>query len=106
MKVQEQLKKRIEKYIEKLKKEKSIEDIYFKVTQAKTTCSIYITVGTMANETPIKLRFRISDHYSKKTKTKIVTKSTSFLQIQNKINEMIVDVRKLRVKLLLNEIKK
>lgn len=106
MKLQEYLKIRIEKYIEKIKKERNIEDIAFEVYKAKTTSSIYVTAKTMANETPIKIKFRFSDHYSEKVKTKIVTKSTTFGHIQRKIDQMIKEVRALRIKMLINEIKK
>ena len=96
MKIDEELLIKLEKYIQKIKKEKKIKDIdliSYEIKMSKTTKSIYIKVWTFLGEEVYKKYIRISDHHSKNVKkTVFVTDQTNLELIYKQIRKMIADV--------------
>lgn len=104
MKIQENLIIRIEKYIRKIQQEQDLSQFRFKITESKTTNSIYIQVSTVINHIVYKEQFRVSDHGNSKVKTKIVCKSTDFGLIIRSIEKMIKKLKDKRLGKLLNAV--
>lgn len=96
MKINEELLINIDKYIQKLKKDKTIKDIdliSYEIKMSKTTKSIYIKVWTFLGKETYKKYYRISDHHSKKVKKAvIVTNETNLELIYKQIRKMIAGV--------------
>jgi hypothetical protein len=102
--IQESLITKIEKYIEKLKREQDLADFTFKVSKSKSTNSIYIQIYSYVDKEQIRLSYRFSDHFNSGVKTKIVTKSMSFDFIERKIQKMISEIKKIRLKKLMKKV--
>ena len=102
--IQDSLITRIEGHIEKLKKEQDLADFIFKISKSKSTNSIYIQVYSYVDKEQIRLSYRFSDHFNSGVKTKIVTKSMSFDFIERKIQKMILDMKKIRLKKLMKKV--
>ena len=102
MKLNSELYNRIEKQIH-ICNEK-YEDVEFDIKKSNTTNSIYIQAYNKANEIPVKLSYRFSDHRNSSVKTKIISKNTKFSYINRVIDKMVKDVRNIRFKQLMNQI--
>lgn len=96
MEINEELLIKIDKYIQKMKKEKMIKDIElisYEIRMSKTTKSIYIKVWTSLGNETYKKNYRISDHYGKKTKNGVIVSNETNLElIYKRIRKMIADV--------------
>ena len=104
--IQDALISRIEQYIEKLKKERELDRIEFRVSKSQSTSSTYITLISFVEGERIKLQFRISDHYNSKVKTKILKKNTKFTLIEKEIKMLIRRTNKIRFKIKMNHVSK
>lgn len=106
MVLQDALVNRINKYIEKLKKQRDLSHIYFKVSASKTSTSIYIQMYSFVDDEKIRVSFRLADHYKSRIKTKILKKHTKFHLIEREIDSMIARINKKRFQIKLNNINK
>lgn len=106
--LQTKLLNKINNYIEKLYKNKEIKNLHlcnWKAYQASTG-SIYIKVWSFLGEEKYTMTYRLSDHYKKSVKTKIVEKTTKFSSIERKIKNLFVSILRARLKNTLNQIGK
>lgn len=96
MEINEELLIKIDKYIQKIKKEKMIKDIdliSYKIKMSKTTKSFYIHVWTFLGKETYKKYYRISDHHNKKVKKGVIVNDETNLElIYKNIRKMIADV--------------
>lgn len=104
--IQESLIKRVELYVESLRKQARNEHLFFKVTKSNTTNSFYIKVYTFLNDERISASYRVSDHLNSKINTKLVAKHTKFSTITNNIDKLIEKVNKIRTKKIFENISK
>lgn len=102
--IQEQLYKRIEGLINSKRNNPKYNDVRFKLSKSKSSNSIYMTVMTMVQDNHIRIKYRISDHYNSRVKTKIVRRSTTFKFIERKLNSMIRQARLIRYNHLVKSI--
>lgn len=104
--IQDSLIRRIEVYVESLRRQAKNEHLIFKVSRSNTTNSIYVKVLTFLDEEKIQSSYRISDHLNSKVNTKLVAKHTKFTTIQRNIDKLIDKVNKLRTKKVLEKVSK
>lgn len=104
--IQDSLIRKIEVYVEFLRRQAKNEHLIFKVSTSKTTNSIYVKVLTFLGEEKIQASYRISDHLNSKVSTKLVAKHTKFTTIERNIDKLIEKVNKLRTKKVLENISK
>jgi len=104
--IQDSLIRRVELYVESLKKQARNEHLFFKVTSSKTTNSFYIKVYTYLDDEKISASYRVSDHLNSKITTKLVAKHTKFSTITNNIDKLIEKVNKIRTKKILENVSK
>lgn len=106
--LQTKLVNKINNYIEKLYRNKEIENLHlcnWKAYQASTG-SIYIKVWSFLGEEKYTITYRLSDHYRKSVKTKIIEKSTNFSFIEKRIKNLFVSILKARLRNTINQIGK
>lgn len=99
--IQDSLIDKIDKFIRKEQHKRDIGHITFKITQSKSTNSIYVKAYSYYEGERIQSTFRISDHLNSNIDTKLVHKHTKFSFIERKILSMIkrIDHRIYRIKL-------
>lgn len=103
MVIQPELVRRVEDYVDSLRKQKKYEHILFTVKQSKTTRSLYVQLFSRMNGQMIRLTYRFSDHLNSKVKTTVIKKTTSFKLIERKINAMLKSMKKIRFKMWCEE---
>lgn len=105
--IQDALIRRIEVYVESLRRQAKNEHLMFKVSTSNTTNSIYVKVLTFLDDgEKIQASYRISDHLNSKVNTKLVAKHTKFTTIERNIDKLIDKVNKLRTKKVLEKVSK
>ena len=89
MVIQEDTLRRVEEYLDKLRREPRNSNLIFDCHMSKSSISLYVKVSSHVGRRYLKLEYRFSDHYKSTVKTKIIKKNTKFGFIQRKIDKMI-----------------